>query len=46
MGWELVGERKGISHKNTWKQTSKRKVNLYMYNPMDMFWKLNNELRA
>ncbi len=31
MGWRHVGDRMGISHKNTWKQTSKRKVNLYQY---------------
>jgi hypothetical protein len=29
MGWTKVGERKGISHKNTWKETSKRTVNIY-----------------
>ena len=27
MGWIKVSERKGISHTNTWKQTSKRKIN-------------------
>ncbi len=32
MGWELVSERQGISYINTWKQTSKRKVNIYHYN--------------
>ncbi len=29
MGWELVGTRKGIGHKNTWVQTSKRTINIY-----------------
>ena len=28
MGWTKVGQRRGISHKNTWKQTSKRKVTI------------------
>lgn len=32
MGWERVGQRKGISHTNTWKQTSKRVINLYHFN--------------
>jgi hypothetical protein len=26
MGWVQVAERQGISHKNTWKQTSKNKM--------------------
>tara|TARA_R110000796_G_scaffold38918_1_gene97523 strand:+ start:278 stop:820 length:543 start_codon:yes stop_codon:yes gene_type:complete len=37
MGWIKVAERKGISHKNTWKQTSKRKINIYKYDIHDMF---------
>ena len=37
MGWTQLNQRNGISHKNTWKQTSKRKVNLYRYDPYDMF---------
>jgi hypothetical protein len=37
MGWVLAGERKGISHKNTWKQSSKRKVNLYRYQTNSLF---------
>ena len=37
MGWLKVAERQGISHKNTWKQTSKRKVNVYRLDPFDMF---------
>lgn len=37
MGWVKVGERKGISHKNTWKQTSDRVVNLYRHDPSDLF---------
>jgi hypothetical protein len=32
MQWDKIGQRKGISHTNTWKQTSDRKVNLYYYN--------------
>ncbi len=28
MGWVKVGARQGISHKNTWKESSKRKVNM------------------
>jgi len=31
VGWEYAGNRFGISHKNTFKQTSKRVVNLYHY---------------
>lgn len=31
VGWEYVGNRFGISHTNTYKQTSKRIVNLYHY---------------
>ena len=37
MGWVKVSSRMGISHKNTWKQTSKRKINIYKYDPIDMF---------
>ena len=37
MGWIKISERKGISHKNTWVQTSKRKVNIYRYDPIDLF---------
>ena len=32
VGWVKIGERKGISHTNTWKETSDRKVNIYSYN--------------
>ena len=47
MGWIKIGERMGISHTNTWKQTSKRKVNVYRYDPLDLFisgqyFRLNN----
>tara|TARA_R100000664_G_scaffold13743_1_gene21843 strand:+ start:3495 stop:4058 length:564 start_codon:yes stop_codon:yes gene_type:complete len=45
MGWHKIGQRYGISHKNTWKQTSKRKVNIYRYDPYDLFLqthKINN----
>jgi hypothetical protein len=37
MGWKKVGERFGISHKNTWKQTSKRIINLYRYQTSSLF---------
>lgn len=37
MGWTKIGERKGISHMNTWKQTSDRKVNIYRFDLMDLF---------
>ena len=37
MGWVKVGERKGISHKNTWKETSKRVVNIYRYQTNSLF---------
>ena len=29
MGWKHLGKRKGISHKNTWVESSKRTVNVY-----------------
>jgi len=29
MGWKQIGKRRGISHKNTWKETSGRQVNIY-----------------
>jgi len=29
VGWKQLGQRRGISHKNTWVETSKRKVNIY-----------------
>jgi hypothetical protein len=35
MGWICIGQRFGISHKNTWKQTSKRVINVYRYDPHD-----------
>lgn len=35
MGWIKISERFGISHKNTWKQTSKRVVNIYRFDPSD-----------
>jgi hypothetical protein len=37
MGWIKVGERFGISHKNTWKETSKRKINIYRYQTNSLF---------
>ena len=41
MGWTKIGQRNGISHKNTWKQTSDRLVNIYMYSPYDLFLQNN-----
>jgi lysozyme family protein len=35
MGWVCIATRFGISHKNTWKQTSKRVINVYRYDPSD-----------
>jgi hypothetical protein len=35
MGWVCIAKRNGISHKNTWKQTSKRLINIYRYDPND-----------
>ena len=35
MGWINIGDRQGISYKNTWKETSKRKVNIYRFDKMD-----------
>lgn len=37
MGWINIGERFGKSHKNTWKETSKRKINIYRFDPTDLF---------
>ena len=37
MGWVRVGNRQGISHKNTWKESSKRKVNIYRYMTNSLF---------
>jgi hypothetical protein len=31
MGWDKIGERKGIHFSNTWKEQSNRTVNLYRY---------------
>lgn len=39
MGWIKISERFGISHKNTWVQSSKRKVNIYRFDPYDLFLK-------
>ena len=33
----MVGSRMGISHKNTWKESSKRKVNIYRYQTNSLF---------
>lgn len=37
MGWKLISDRKGKSYTNTWKQTSKRKVNIYHFDPYSLF---------
>jgi len=42
MGWNFISQRNGISHSNTWKQTSDRKVNIYYiddYRQYDLFKK-------
>ena len=39
MGWEKVGERNGISYKNTWKESSNRKINIYSWQEMSLFTK-------
>ena len=41
MGWTKVSERKGISYRNTWKESSDRKINIYRYQELSLF---NNEL--
>jgi|TARA_R110000796_G_scaffold84038_4_gene183484 hypothetical protein len=38
VGWKQIGKRKGISHKNTWKETSKRTVNIYNYQLNSLFF--------
>jgi GNAT superfamily N-acetyltransferase len=43
MGWVKIADRFGISHQNTWKQTSKRKVNIYRHDPFDMFVQYEKE---
>lgn len=43
MGWIKLTERFGISHKNTWKQTSKRKINIYRLDPFDIFLNFNDK---
>ena len=42
MGWICIAQRKGISHTNTWKQTSKRIVNIYRFDKSDMLLKFCN----
>ena len=37
MGRVKVGERRGISHKNTWKESSKRKINIYRFQTNSLF---------
>lgn len=38
VGWKKLGQRNGISHKNTWKETSKRKVNIYHFQLNSLFF--------
>jgi hypothetical protein len=40
MGWICIAQRFGISHKNTWKQTSSRLINVYRYDPSDFLLEL------
>jgi len=35
MGWICIAQRFGFSHKNTWKQSSKRIINIYRHDPDD-----------
>jgi hypothetical protein len=42
MGWFKIASRFGISHKNTWKQTSKRVINVYRYDPSDFLLRLDS----
>ena len=35
MGWICIAQRFGVSHKNTWKQSSKRIINIYRHDPDD-----------
>lgn len=44
MGWICIAQRFGISHKNTWKQTSKRVINIYRFDKSDMLLKLQDEV--
>jgi len=46
MNWTKISDRKGIAHTNTWKQTSKRKVNIYRYDKMDFLLPLEQISRA
>lgn len=40
MGWSKIGQRKGIGHINTWKQKSDRNINIYKFDPYDIFLQL------
>lgn len=42
MGWHKVAERGGRAHTNTWKKSSDRKINVYRYDPYDMFLPVND----
>lgn len=37
MGFDFVGQRNGIYYKNTWKESSKRKINLYSFQQYSLF---------
>ncbi len=43
MGWINIAKRLGISHKNTWKQTSNRLINIYRFDPNDFLLRLNEQ---
>tara|TARA_Y100000289_G_C3858724_1_gene117420 strand:- start:96 stop:617 length:522 start_codon:yes stop_codon:yes gene_type:complete len=38
VGWQKLGQRQGISYKNTWKETSKRIVNIYHFQENSLFF--------
>ena len=42
MGWQFVNQRKGIHFSNTWRESSKRIVNLYRYHIQPNFFGLSN----
>ena len=46
MGWICIAQRLGISHKNTWKQTSKRVINIYRYDPSDFLLSLDTSFES
>ncbi len=44
MGWNKIGTRKGISHKNTWKESSKRLVNIYRFQLYSLLYPARNSI--